>query len=538
MVEKAKGDEHTLSTVSSSTSMASTVTDQAAKALPKPNDQSSKPTTVVTPPSSPYLEAHTMLPVADNTQSAIGWLYKIHQLPLAEPEIRAHLQIYAASYSVIDTVAQLRPDIVRLITSFVEGRDGHLVSVVQGRPAELHTIMGTLQAATYILILRIGLLDTMSLAQNYISGHPTQGSGGIFGQLPAQNYMSGQPVQGGGGLFGHAPPQTNMSGQPLQGSGGPFGLFGRPPPQTDMFGRPIQRSGGLFGQAPLPQTNLFGQPLQQSGGLFGQAPPQISGLGSTGALPSLFTNKSEPPTFVQTFAPYDIEHFQSIYANEGNRSISPEEQRVADYNAGRTGPDKTTVPSGSRTSLFGGPATAAATQDNGPSLFNTTGTPSVTQNTTPSSSSDIPAMRRNLFGNPTSSLFGTNSATMSSLFGNPPPPSNTPLSTGPLTSQFGTLFAPSPLASGPPPGELSPSDKPGPSGTSSANPKISTSAAAAAAAAAPTTTTTTTRNTTPPVVARFNQALALAIAEAEGKPAADGNGADGAAGEAKGKRDK
>ncbi|KAF2470739.1 uncharacterized protein BDR25DRAFT_32172 [Lindgomyces ingoldianus] len=129
------------------------------------------------------MEAYLLRPLCEDVQLGIEWTYDVKQLPLHEKGIRAHVRALGPDYSVIDALADLLPEHLRLIQIRVKNRHGHLRSVRLTRATDMVTKMGTFKVQSVIFVLET---SHPSGLENDASAAPTNPPlGGLFG-LPDQ----------------------------------------------------------------------------------------------------------------------------------------------------------------------------------------------------------------------------------------------------------------------------------------------------------------------------------------------------------------
>jgi hypothetical protein len=83
---------------------------------------------------------------------------KVELLYLDEASMRTHLNKLGSDYSVIGAIAELLPEQLRLIQERTKSRNGRLVSVQQGAPADMVTQMGTFKIKSVIFVITVATL--------------------------------------------------------------------------------------------------------------------------------------------------------------------------------------------------------------------------------------------------------------------------------------------------------------------------------------------------------------------------------------------
>jgi hypothetical protein len=263
-----------------------------------------------------HLEAYILRPHVHSFGDSITWTTKVQLLYLDEAAMRAHLNKLGPDYSVIDAIAELLPEQLRLVQECAKIRNGHLVSVQQGAPADMVTQMGTFKIKPIIFVVTIATLpekrDNKENTQSVLAktGGDVQKPGvdvksSLFGtgypppgwtetNKSSLFYSSLRPSKPeatnvAGPFHNYGPFSTTPSGAPTQPSGNHSrnlfvgsssqpnrGLFGRPATTGPVgpFGTPINTGVGVFGQRTNPSVSLFGQPTAPASGnsLFGQQP--------------------------------------------------------------------------------------------------------------------------------------------------------------------------------------------------------------------------------------------------------------------------
>jgi hypothetical protein len=133
-----------------------------------------KPATVTTNPPNPFsslapdqshLEAHILRPHVDTLSHSITWSFLIHQLPLDEDAVRAHVAKLGSDYSIVDAVADLHPSQLLRIQEHTKVRNGALVSCQHGVAVDMVTHMGTLQVKPVIFVIKVKMVDASKMPE-------------------------------------------------------------------------------------------------------------------------------------------------------------------------------------------------------------------------------------------------------------------------------------------------------------------------------------------------------------------------------------
>ncbi|KAF2263225.1 hypothetical protein CC78DRAFT_288513 [Lojkania enalia] len=272
----------------------SSTTEDPSTSLPSPQQPTTVPFGVPAPPTlfggryvppllpptrgpPTFLEAYLLRPVFKDPHMAIGWSYEIELLPLSRTSIEAHMRSLGQDYSVVDTMAKLLPEELRLITTRVQSRHrGHLLAAQYGSPTHMETKLGSFHVKSVFFIL-----ETESPPE------------------PVPLYGTGGKVIGWGNedkiLMGNRGTQSSA-----------FGAFG---------------SGSSFG------NNICSR-FRGSSGNEEKAVQFHKQLEEQGEVARYFEEDST-----------GILHYQSTYFMEPYRNVSFEELRLAEQNAGWTGPN-------------------------------------------------------------------------------------------------------------------------------------------------------------------------------------------------------
>ncbi|KAF2730021.1 hypothetical protein EJ04DRAFT_580200 [Polyplosphaeria fusca] len=266
--------------------------------------------------TSMNLEAYDIRTACDEGPSGVMWTHKIDHISLSRKSIESHLQSLGTGYSVIDAIAKLLPEEVRLIKLRVNDRKGNLLSASYGDPSDIVTKFGTFPVKPVIFILEtslpIGPSDDPTGATLAARGTSTAGQVlnpfGTAGTVGANASSFGRSFANPFGGFG-----SNVNPAP------PLSPFDSPPPPK--LGRSLVNPFRGFGSNVNPAPPLG--PLD--------SPPRPKLTLVDNGLRLYTENEGRGKSVYQSifcFPPYD--------------SLSPEELRLADINAGLAHPVKPT----------------------------------------------------------------------------------------------------------------------------------------------------------------------------------------------------
>ncbi|XPS71965.1 hypothetical protein M3J07_004126 [Ascochyta lentis] len=99
------------------------------------------------------LEACILRPTVQSTDTGSTLSYETELLQLDEETMQAQIRQLGPHYSVMDSLLDLRPQQLHLVQSHAIQRSGVIVFAQHGKPVELPTLMGTLQASPVVLML-------------------------------------------------------------------------------------------------------------------------------------------------------------------------------------------------------------------------------------------------------------------------------------------------------------------------------------------------------------------------------------------------
>jgi hypothetical protein len=126
--------------------------------------------TTTATPSRPHhhLEAYILRPHSESLGDTMIWSTKIELLHFDEAAMRAHLKKLGPGYSVIDSIAELLPEQLRLIQERTKSRDGRLVSVQQGASVDMVTQIGTFKVKSVFFVITIATLpEKKDIAEDF-----------------------------------------------------------------------------------------------------------------------------------------------------------------------------------------------------------------------------------------------------------------------------------------------------------------------------------------------------------------------------------
>jgi hypothetical protein len=251
-----------------------------------------------------HLEAYILRPHVHSFGDSITWTTKVQLLHLDEAAMRAHLNKLGPDYSVIDALAELLPEQFRLVQECAKIRNGHLVSVQQGAPADMVTQMGTFKIKPVIFVITVATLPEKK--DNKEKNESVLAKAGGDVQKPGVDVKSS--------LFGtgYPPPGwTEMNKSNI------FYSSLRPSkPEATNVANPFKTNGPV-------SATPFGAPTQ----------PAAKSQGQDGFVP-----------FVERIGFGNVKDvYQPITVQPEYRRCSFGELRFMDYAAGRTEPTKVEV---------------------------------------------------------------------------------------------------------------------------------------------------------------------------------------------------
>ncbi|KAH5647646.1 hypothetical protein HBI65_045810 [Parastagonospora nodorum] len=220
-----------------------------------------------------HMEAYILRPQVHSIDNSSIITYVIEPIHLEEGDMRAHV---ATQPSIIEAVAQLLPDQLRIIQEHVRKRKGELVSALFGADVDLVTQMGTFRTKSVIFIVK-------TRADNMDDGLEVKQEGKQYACWGAK-VDTPAPTTFPSSFFGMPFAKTNASAPPP-----PAPALGFPTTAMDRDGSKSQVLGG----------------------------------------PGFLKEKDGP------VGPY-MQEYMSISSLDVYKDESFEELRVADYKAGRT----------------------------------------------------------------------------------------------------------------------------------------------------------------------------------------------------------
>jgi hypothetical protein len=234
-----------------------------------------------------HLEAYIIQPMVKTCDFTLTLTYAVLPLPLSEQDMQAQIQKLGPDHSIVDSLIDLHPQVLKLMQSQAAQRHGDLVSIQHGKPSNFTVSSGTLQSSPVIFII-----STTPKTLPQPSSLTTPAS--------VQETLGQQPLSQG--LF--ANPKLS-----------PFGF------KWDPFGT----------NAKVSETKL---------GVFEKAAPVPASahhLASPEAYSRFLSeHRDETCTHVERDG-QRLEHYQTITVNKDRlkKDCSLEEIRLSDYNAGR-----------------------------------------------------------------------------------------------------------------------------------------------------------------------------------------------------------
>ncbi|KAF2107359.1 hypothetical protein BDV96DRAFT_589655 [Lophiotrema nucula] len=251
------------------------------------------------------LEAYTLQAVSKDIFAGVQWTFETELLSLTRESIDAHLRKLGPDYSVIDAVAKLLPEELRLIKLRVKERDGHLISAEYGKMSTMSTKMGVFEVNSVFFVIQTTkpketqvLKDALGIPVPYRENHDN----GIFSTNAASSFgfggtSSAAPSKGvehflwekdANGQYAYQAittmhPFQNLSFEELrmkeQAAGKPLTdaiLSIQPSTLTAAANLASGTLGGpgLFGAAQSPYANALAKGTETTGGLFGSSTSQ------------------------------------------------------------------------------------------------------------------------------------------------------------------------------------------------------------------------------------------------------------------------
>lgn len=208
--------------------------------------------------------------------------YGDEPLRLSEEVMQTQIRSSGPDYSVIDVLLDLHPQQLRLMQRRAAERHGHIISVQHGKPVNVDTVMSSLQVKPAVYII-----STTTVL-------PQEGTG-----LSYSTVVTGAPAT-----------STGTSGPGFFGGS----IFGAKSPPAPDVGSTNSDSTACAGSN-LRSPELYSKYLQEKGELC----TYVEGTDCKGRY----------------------QYYQTITTNKDwhGKDRSLEEIRLADYKAGRTGPD-------------------------------------------------------------------------------------------------------------------------------------------------------------------------------------------------------
>lgn len=243
-------------------------------------------------PVPQHLEAYIIQPTVKTCDNTSTLSYAVLPLPLSEQNMQAQIQKLGLDYSIMDSLIDLHPQVLKLIQSQAVQRHGDIVSIQHGNPSSFTVSSGTLQTSPVIFListtpktpLQPGSLTAPASVQETLGQGPL--GQGPLGQGPFANFK--------------------------------FNSFGT---KSDPFGTNAKASEtkpGVEKAAPVPASAHH--------------------LASPEAYSKFLSEqRDETCTYVERHKGEGLQHYQTITANRSWHNIdrSLEEMRLFDYNAGR-----------------------------------------------------------------------------------------------------------------------------------------------------------------------------------------------------------
>ena len=238
-------------------------------------------------PVPQHLEAYIIQPTVKTCDNASTLSYAVLPLPLSEQNMQAQIRKLGPDYSIMDSLIDLHPQVLKLIQSQAVQRHGDLVSIQHGNPSSFTVSSGTLQTSPVIFLISTTPKTPLRL-------------GSLTAPASVQETLSQQPLGQG--------PLTNVK----------LNSFGT---KSDPFGTNAKASEtkpGVVKAAPIPASAHH--------------------LASPEAYSKFLSeHRDETCTYVERPKGEGLQHYQTITANRNWHNIdrSLEEMRLFDYNAGR-----------------------------------------------------------------------------------------------------------------------------------------------------------------------------------------------------------
>ncbi|KAG9205193.1 hypothetical protein G6514_008770 [Epicoccum nigrum] len=222
-----------------------------------------------------HLEAYIIQPMVKTCDVALTLSYAVLPLPLSERNMQTQIQKLGPDYSIMESLIDLHPQVLKLMQSQAVQRHGDLVSIHHGNPSSFTVSSGTLQTSPVIFMISTTPKTPPQSGPHTVPAWVQE----TLGQQP----LGQQPL--GQGSFANA-------------KANPFGTETKP----DLFQKAAP------GPAFAPE--VYSKFLEQRG---------------------------EICTHVESIGTQIFEHYQTITANKDrlNKDCSLEEIRLSDYNAGR-----------------------------------------------------------------------------------------------------------------------------------------------------------------------------------------------------------
>lgn len=112
------------------------------------------PATPTPTPKPQHLETYILCPRFETTGDTVTWSTKIQQIHLDESTMQVQLDNLDPSYSITSTLSALPPAQIWAVQEHVRSREGYLVHIQLGVPADMVTPMGTFQVKTVVFMIR------------------------------------------------------------------------------------------------------------------------------------------------------------------------------------------------------------------------------------------------------------------------------------------------------------------------------------------------------------------------------------------------
>lgn len=232
---------------------------------------------------STHLEAYILRPTVHSINDSSIMAYHTELLHLDDVGLQSHIAKLGPRYSIIDAVAELFPDQLRIVQERTKAHQGGLVSVQYGKEVDMLTQMGTFKVKSMVFVIKT-------------AAEKEKGKGpfGSRYQVPFQKTCS-------------FPGSTTVA---TKNTGG--GLFGG---SKSLFPPPAAASST--------GSNLFG------------CKPQLSDAtlhsGNVLANGHVFYREKD--------STYGVQEYTSINFSQPYQDKSFEELRLADYKSGQTNKD-------------------------------------------------------------------------------------------------------------------------------------------------------------------------------------------------------